>query len=522
MDREHTTPKDLEIIGRYTVDSPFASGGMASVHLGRAKGPLGFSRTVAVKRLLPELASDADVTARFVDEARLASRIRHVNVVPTLDVVSERDDLLIVMEYVAGLSLAAVLRQPGVAFGDAGAARIPLPIVSALITDVLEGLHAAHTATTEAGERLSLVHRDVSPQNVLVGSDGIARVIDFGIATASEQLHLTNDKNVRGKIGYMAPEQLRGDTVTFAADVYGASVMLWELLAHRRLATKDVDAFVERVLLGDHDGPRRYSPSVPVALEEIVMKGLSAAAPRRFSSAHDMAVAVQGACPRAPALDVAAWLDRVAASELRQRSDDVARFEATPEGRLSHARPSMLGLVAYDPTMTVTERLPIEELAARSEREPPALVLVPAAAPAAAAAAAPAPAPSRPSARARWLAVLATLVGGSVVALVLFLVRGHGPPRSEVAPSDVPVLTSTSAPAVAPPEVPSPETAAPGEPVPVLTPPPRLSGARHAGKQNAPSGAAAHPPPSSMTASCKVPFYFDADGTKHYRPECVR
>jgi hypothetical protein len=498
VDGEHTTPNDVKIIGRYTVDSPFAAGGMASVHLGRAKGPLGFSRTVAVKRLLPELASDPNVTARFVDEARLASRIRHVNVVPTLDVVAEQDDLLLVMEYVAGLSLSAVLGQPGVALGTADAPRIPLPIVSAIMTDVLEGLHAAHTATTEAGERLSLVHRDVSPQNVLVGSDGIARVIDFGIATASEQLHRTNDESVRGKIGYMAPEQLRGDNVTFSADVYGASVMLWELLAHRRLATNNVEEFIERVHLGDHDGPRKYSPAVPIALEEIVMQGLAASPARRFSSAHDMAVALQSACPRASALDVSAWLDGVAAGELRRRAEDVARFESMPEGRLSHARPSTLGLVAYDPTVTITERLRAAEPASTRERQP---------------AAAP-----RPRRRSR-LAAMAVVACAAAVIVALLLLRDRSTARtSAAAAAESSGVASASASAVPAPPT-SDDPVAPPAAVPA---PARVAGAHHATKSAAPTGAAAHPLPTTSTASCKVPFYFDADGTKHYRPECVR
>lgn len=499
MAREHTTPNEVKIIGRYTVDLPFAAGGMASVHLGRAKGPMGFARTVAVKRLLPSLASDPAFTARFLDEARLASRVRHVNVVPTLDVVAEQDDLLIVMEYVAGLSLANVLAQPSLTAAEG--APVPLPIVSAIVSDVLEGLHAAHTATTEAGEQLALVHRDVSPQNVLVGSDGIARVIDFGIATATERHHLSGDNHVRGKLGYMAPEQLLGEAVTFAADVYAASVMLWELLAHRRLMAKDTDGFVERVLLGDHDGPRKYAPAVPVALEAIVMQGLAASPSRRFSSAHEMAIALQATCPRASALEVASWLVEVAAAPLKERAEDVTRFESMPERRLSQLRPSALGLVVYDPTATVTERL--ARLPSPSVHEP-----------------------LRAKAPRRRGRALAAVTASLFLVAVAVVVRVRERSRDRALPSE-PVVAALSETTPAPSEAAATagseealRTAAPLTTATPLTSPARDGGAPRREGPVAPSRARASG--AGVGASCKVPFYFDTDGTKHYRPECLR
>ncbi len=469
---------------------------MASVHLGRVKGPMGFARTVAVKRLLPRLASDPVFTARFLDEARLAARVRHVNVVPTLDVVAEHDDLLIVMEYVAGLSLAGVLVHDTVAFGQEKAPRVPLPIVCALMSDVLEGLHAAHSATTESGTSLALVHRDVSPQNVLVGADGVARVIDFGVATASEGLALGDtpgEMHVAGKIGYMAPEQLRGEPVTYAADVYSASVMLWELLAHRRLMAGSVDEHVERVLIGDHDGPRKYSPEVPVAIESIVMQGLAASPARRFASAHEMAVSLQKVCPRASALEVASWLESVAGPSLEQRAKDVVRFESLPEGQLAHVRPSMLGLVAYDPTLTVTVTAPVA-----------------------------ATAPPRSSQRRRGTMLAASLVAVVAAGIGLTRVRTTSTGDAELArPSGDPVASAALA-------SPAPTEAlrAPGpdpdpDPDPTSSPPSiRRPAAPHRGAKAVGTGAARGL--SSSITSCKVPYYFDADGMKHYRPECVR
>ncbi len=495
----------MQVIGRYTVDSPFAAGGMASVHLGRAQGPMGFARTVAVKRLLPALASDPAFTARFLDEARLAARVRHVNVVPTLDVVAEHDELIIVMEYVSGLSLAAVLLQDSVAFGKAAASpaqRVPLAVVSALMSDVLEGLHAAHTATTETGACLSLVHRDVSPQNVLVGSDGVARVIDFGVATASQGLPGEGERHVMGKLGYMAPEQLRGEQVTSAADVYSAAVVLWELLAHRRLMSDGVDTHMERVLIGDLDGPRRFVPAVPVAMESVVMQGLSAAPARRFATAHEMAVALQAACPRATALEVATWLKEVAGAALAQRADDVARFESMPEGALAQVRPSTLGVVVFDPTVTVRA---LPDVTA---------VIAPRAVPERRG--------HRPGSKVAALSALAVLVALAAIALIVVAMRARAPAGAAAEPS------AGSATEAAPAETVTttdPAVAASGEPTEPATslPAAARTGPHRRGTKTPPSsGAAPRALGSVLAASCKVPFYFDAEGMKHYRPECVR
>src|SRR5678816_238661 len=165
---------------------------MATVHGGRLLGPSGFSRTVAIKRLHPQYAKDPEFVAMFLDEARMAARIRHPNVVPTLDVVARDGELFIVMEFVHGEALSALLR--------ASAARrqaIPSDVVATLACGVLHGLHAAHEATGDRGEPLGVVHRDVSPHNVLVGADGVARVVDFGVAKAAGRAATTRDGQLK-------------------------------------------------------------------------------------------------------------------------------------------------------------------------------------------------------------------------------------------------------------------------------------------------------------------------------------
>src|SRR5580704_4176495 len=169
-----------QVIGRYAIYDEIASGGMASVHFGRFAGASGFARTVAIKRAHPHLAREPEFVLMFLDEARLAARIRHPNVVATIDVLSTPNDLALVMEYVHGESLWRLIRS-----AQEQGERAPLPIAAAILIDTLHGLHAAHEATDEQGAPLGIVHRDVSPQNILVGADGISRLVDFSIAKAA-------------------------------------------------------------------------------------------------------------------------------------------------------------------------------------------------------------------------------------------------------------------------------------------------------------------------------------------------
>jgi len=155
---------------------------MATVHLGRLMGPVGFTRTVAIKRLHENFARNPEFVAMFLDEARLAARIRHPNVVQTLDVVTSAQEPLLVMEYVSGESLAQLIRR-----SRKTGRLIPVPVVVDVVTGLLNGLHAAHEATNEQGEPLNVVHCDVSPHNILVGTDGVTRILDFGIARAIGQ-----------------------------------------------------------------------------------------------------------------------------------------------------------------------------------------------------------------------------------------------------------------------------------------------------------------------------------------------
>ena len=315
---------DVRIVGRYALYDEIASGGMATVHYGRLLGPVGFSRTVAVKRLHPHHAKDPQFAAMFIDEARLVSRVQHPNVVPTLDVVSKDGDLLLVMEYVQGESLARLLRQSMLKREP-----VPVRVALAILTNVLHGLHAAHEAKSETGQPLDIVHRDVSPQNVMVSTDGVARVCDFGIALAKLRVESTDEGHIKGKISYMAPEQLAGAEVDRRADVYAAAVMLWELFCGRKLWERsDAQTSLIDKMFKAVDRPSLHREDLPDALEGIVMHGLERDANKRFATAREFALALEQYGPLAPASEVGAWVELMAKDALRERATKVSAYEA--------------------------------------------------------------------------------------------------------------------------------------------------------------------------------------------------
>ena len=316
-------------VGRYAIFDRIAAGGMATVHVARLVGEGGFARTVAIKRLHPQFALDPEFVAMFLDEARLAARIRHPNVVATVDIVNGDGELFLVMEYVEGESLSTLLRiarerpQP-----------VPVDVAAAVMTQALQGLHAAHEAKNDLGEPLHIVHRDVSPQNVLVGTDGVVRVLDFGVAKALGKLHTTREGQLKGKLGYLAPEQVLGQPVTRRSDVFAAGVVLWEALAGQRLFSAESEGNVlRRIMDGLVDPPSKHAPGLPAALEAVVLRSLAKEPADRFDTALAMAEAIEAATPPATTRAVGQWLRELASERLDARAHLVAAIEgsgATP------------------------------------------------------------------------------------------------------------------------------------------------------------------------------------------------
>ena len=316
----------LLTVGRYVIGAEIAAGGMATVHLGRLAGAAGFGRVVAIKRLHRHLAKDPDFADMFVAEAQLASRIRHPNVVPTLDVVSTESELFVVLDYVEGESLSRLVRA-----ATKAQQRIPLETVSGIVIGVLQGLHAAHNAVGTDGKPLTVIHRDVSPQNVLVGVDGVARVLDFGVAKAMGLTQTTRAGTVKGKIPYMPPEQLRGDTLDPRADLYAVGLILWECLAGKRCFTGDDEFQVAaRVQKGVVDPPSAHNAEVSKELDEFVMKATHLEPEQRFADALSMAQALRDLVTPAISNDVGQLVRELARDALSKRLQLVAALEAEP------------------------------------------------------------------------------------------------------------------------------------------------------------------------------------------------
>ncbi len=312
-------------LGRYTLHGEIAAGGMASVHIGRLEGTAGFTKTVAIKRLHAQFAKDPEFVSMFLDEARLAARIHHPNVVQPLDVISTDGEVFLVMEYIRGESLSRIQR-----FLRPTGERIPLKVVGAIIVGILHGLHAAHEASNERGEPLGIVHRDVSPQNVIVGTDGVARVLDFGIAKAANRSQNTQNGDLKGKLPYMAPEQLLAETeVDRRTDIYAASIVLWELLVGERLFDSDYQsAILKRATQQSSiQAPSERVPNLPKALDDAVLKGLSRDPNDRFKTAREMAIQLEMVMPLATPSKVGEWVELVAGESLAKRAARIQEIE---------------------------------------------------------------------------------------------------------------------------------------------------------------------------------------------------
>jgi len=352
-------------LGRYSLVVELASGGMASVYLGRVSGAAGFGRTVAIKRLHPHLARDPMFVSSFVDEARLVARVHHPNVVPTLDVVAREDEIFLVMEYVPGESVAGLQ----LACRRAGK-MIPVPIGLSIVLGVLNGLHAAHEANDEQGHPLRIVHRDVSPQNVLVGVDGVARVLDFGVAKAAKRLLETTQKGaLKGKIAYMAPEQVLG-SATRQSDVYAAGVVLWEMVTGRRLFKNENQVnLLHEVLSAEVPLPSTVNPNVSPEVDRIVQKAISRNLDERYATAREMAEAIDGCLDVASSMKVAQWIQATAGPVLETRLalvSEVDRLAPIQAEKIKSAP------VRLDSTLRMTP----EELKSRMASEPEARPVV--------------------------------------------------------------------------------------------------------------------------------------------------
>jgi serine/threonine-protein kinase len=331
-------------VGAYVVLRPLSAGGMATVYVAQRTGPQGFARRVALKVIHPHLSRDAEFVRMFVEEALLCASIRHPNVVHVEELGEFQGAYYLAMEYVDGTSLADVLDQR-----FAEGKPLPPAVAVAICCAVLEGLHATHTLKSEAGEPLQVVHRDVSPTNILIDRAGHVRLIDFGIAKARGRAVATGAGILKGKYAYMSPEQAWGREVDHRTDVYAASVVLWEMLAMRPLFDGDSDlAVLEQARSSQVRRLSSLMPNVSAALDAAVLHGLAADPARRPESARELRRELLEACPEARSVepaDLAALVGRPSerppvsalADAAAQTLVSTAGEERSFEQRVSHA-----------------------------------------------------------------------------------------------------------------------------------------------------------------------------------------
>jgi serine/threonine-protein kinase len=303
---------------------------MATVYLGRTAGEARFSRLCAIKVLHPHLMDDEAFVTMFLDEGQLAARLHHPNVVPIVDTGSQGDLRYVVLEYVEGCSLGALLGN----YSDSRPPRLIVPIV----LDALVGLHAAHGVTDDDGRPMNLVHRDVSPQNILVGVDGSARLTDFGVAKARTTEHATLPGRVKGKIGFLSPEQILGQELDCRSDLFSAGCLLWSALTGQRLFSGPNDAATMRnILTMPVPPPSTVGLKPSPVFDAVCLRALERQAIKRFASAAEMEEALRKAAVENGQLgsrrEVSEWAMAAFGRELEARALRYARRSPAAHGR---------------------------------------------------------------------------------------------------------------------------------------------------------------------------------------------
>ena len=493
---------------------------MARIHIARAVGDEGFTRIVAAKRLDAALACDAEFVEMFLDEARVASKIRHRNVVPVLDVVNIDGEVIMVQELVHGAPLHRLFAR-----AQEAKTRIPADVVVSIAAQTLAGLHAAHEAVDETGESLDIIHRDVSPQNIMIATDGAARLLDFGVAKTTTAAHITRTGTFKGKLTYCSPEQLQS-RVTRQSDVYSLGVVLWELLVGERMhAGKPEPEVFNAIMQGTpplitealaeqrewgliNDATWRQLE----ALEPVVARALARELDKRYPTAAAMEHALVAAVKPALGVDVAVWLRSLAKDLLEQTEQLIAAEEASwRKTRESGAVPILPKLMPLPRSSTSLET---------EAAKPSALVRMLQAKQFARDAA------RRPL---RWLQRLPQIplgiADGLAVLIIGLLVLGSGSrPHHASAAAFVPPAMPIAAPA--------PKSARPA--APVAAAPHEVAPDGEAAQEPAPAPAArakkrvtkpkrtqpANQARTTRMTDCSIPFYYEGS-KKIFKPSCI-
>lgn len=467
-------------------------GGMGQVHLAMMTGAAGFSRLIAIKRLHAQHSQEPAMRARFEREIRVTARIAHPHVIQVIDVLRHGSELLLAMEYMPGDTLRALV-------SDAGSEPrpVPLEIVSGILVPALHGLHAAHETRDVDDQPLGLVHRDFSPHNIMVGPAGEVKILDFGIARADGGSHVTRTGAVPGKLGYMAPEQVRDAAVDARADVFAAGVVLWELLAGARLfGGPEVSpvASLHRLLHAEIARPSQHRAGISGELDAVVMRALERDAAARFPSALAFALALEAAAAPATPFAVGRWLRERAAQSLSERAALVAEFQ-TSAG-------------AQEPPLEITSPFAVDAASREIQLFPPEMSRDWDFSP---------PPPPKQDrgrdARPRAAVVMAVVAGLGAIAVASWRVSLREPREASAAREgrleSAPAPVASAPTAVLAPETPPNVSAHPAAP-PVPLPRPRVG--RHPGPLA----------PANPQVSCDPPTYVAADGIRRFKSECLR
>ncbi len=276
--------------GRYTLIRKLATGGMAEVFLARADGPMGFQKRCVVKRILPHFCDDPQFVQMFLGEARLAAELNHPNLVQIFDFGQVDGQYFIAMEYIDGPNLRVLNRELRVSTGP-----LPMAMAARIVTMAAEGLHFAHELKDDQGQPINLVHRDISPDNILVSRQGTVKVVDFGIAKAANQVHLTKSGMIKGKLAYMPPEQLAREPLDRRADIYALGVVLYELVCGEMPFDATSEVSIIQALMGQEPLLRAIArrPDVPPPLDDIIARCLEKDPANRFPSCRELQVELE-------------------------------------------------------------------------------------------------------------------------------------------------------------------------------------------------------------------------------------
>lgn len=273
-------------IGKFEIINRIAAGGMAELYVARTRAAHGFEKVVALKRIFPHFIEDEDFVEMFLHEARLAARLHHPNIAQVYEIGDDDGVYFFTMEYVLGQDLRRIVRAV-----RKGGGWLTLDQIITIVTQTAAGLHYAHDREGPGGQPLGIVHRDISPSNLLVSYDGGVKLVDFGIARAASRRKVTQAGTLKGKIPYMSPEQCRGETLDRRSDIYSLGIILWELALCRQLWAGAADfSLVKRIATEEAPAPTAFLPNFPKDLENIIMRALAHDREDRYATAQELQV----------------------------------------------------------------------------------------------------------------------------------------------------------------------------------------------------------------------------------------